>query len=603
MSTLVCIPVTRVRCRVLIAEGRAWTPVEELILWAISGGPRSIAELVAETNLPHQIVVTAISRLNRFHFAEIAVSDALHRFVASTFGRDSVRSGDPLPFFPNERETPVNFVIERIGGQMFAARDVLPIRDLDRLRKGAKSRWPVDLAVTGGSLDLGQDAMVARVEQFVSRGPERKLITIHSGTVAISNEHIGVYVENGVVRDLPEKASDALRANIFAAAAGHGGEHTFSVPFAATEAIEEAPAPISCEFSPDDIIVGGPAQRMLCEQMITDAGSRVVLHSTFIDVETFRSFIPAMRAACGRDVRIDILWGAAHDEETEIRYEKVAKEIARLVRDDPVLEGRVKVGMQSTGSHAKIILTDTLDGDWIAAVGSCNWLKTGFQSVEITMLLRHPHLVARVARVLQKMCGERPLADGLANVLAILARNLARKRGKDGAALVDVITGEAHDALMRYASGVARERFVIGMHKLGANAMPGALLPAGAAAGPSKDVKVLYTMLSGPVKKQKEYARQLEKEWAAAGVELIRVRGTKLHGKFLLWDNDNIVATSLNWGSAATAPEFPLGDIGVHVQAPGIADSVWGNLVSIFPELQRQKSALRRDKTVAASRS
>lgn len=601
MSTLVCIPVTRVKCRIIVAEGRDWTPVEELILWAISRRPCSIAELVTESNLPHQVVVTAIFRLNRFRFAEIAVSDASHKFVASAFGRDAVRSGERLPFFPNESESTAHFVIERIGGQMFAARDVLRVRDLDRLRKGAKSRWPVVLNVTGESLDLGSDAMVARVEQFVARGRERKLAAIQSGTARISQEHIGVYVENDIVRDLPEKARDTLRANILAAAAGHGGAHTFSVPFAATEAKEAAPAPISCEFSPDDIIVGGPAQRMLCEQMITDAESRVVLHSTFIHVDTFQSLMPAMRVACGRDVRIDILWGAAHDEKTTTRYEKVAKEIARLVREDSVLERRVRIGLQSTGSHAKIILTDTLDGDWIAAVSSCNWLKTGFRSVEITTLLRHPHLVARVARALQQMCSERPLADGLANVLAILARNLARKRGKDGPALVDVITGEAHDALMRHASGEARERFVVGMHKLGANAMPGALLPAGAAAEPSKEVKVLYTMNSGPVRKPN--ARELKNKWAAAGVDLIRVRGTPLHGKFLLWDNDNVLATSLNWGSAATAPEFPLGDIGVHVQAPGIADSVWGNLISMFPELQRQESALGCDKTVLGLKS
>lgn len=593
MSTLVCIPVTRVKCGVLVAQGRAWTPVEELILWAISQRPCSIAELVNETSLPHQVVVTAISRLNRFHFAEIAVSDASHKFVASAFGRDAVRSGDPLPFFPNESEEWVSFVIDRIGGQIFAAREVLRIRDqdLDRLRKGKKSRWPVVLNVTGGRLDLSSEAMTARVEKFVSRGRERKLAAIHSGTVTITHEYIGVVVENGVVRDLPEKADVKLRADILAAADGHGGAHTFSVPFAATEEKEVATAPISCEFSPDDIIVGGPAQRTLCEQMITDAGSRLVLHSTFIHVETFQSLMPAMRVACGRDVRIDILWGAAHDDETKIRYAEVAKDIARLIREDPVLERRVRIGLQSTGSHSKIILADTMGGDWIAAVSSCNWLRTKFLSVEITTLLRHPLLVARVARALQQMCGERGLADRLANTLAILASRLARKRGKPGPALVDVITGEAHDALMRLASGEARERFVVGMHKLGANAMPGALLPAGAAAGPSKEVKVLYTMNSGPVRKPN--ARDLENKWAAAGVDLIRVRGIPLHGKFVLWDNDNVLTTSLNWGSAATEPEFPLGDIGVHVHAPDIADSVWRNLVSLIPELQRQVSALK----------
>ncbi len=58
-----------------------------------------------------------------------------------------------------------------------------------------------------------------------------------------------------------------------------------------------------------------------------------------------------------------------------------------------------------------------------------------------------------------------------------------------------------------------------------------------------------------------------------------------LHGKFLLWDDDNVVISSLNWGSASSDPEFPLGDIGVHVTAPGVASNLMDRLVAIFPKL------------------
>jgi hypothetical protein len=59
-----------------------------------------------------------------------------------------------------------------------------------------------------------------------------------------------------------------------------------------------------------------------------------------------------------------------------------------------------------------------------------------------------------------------------------------------------------------------------------------------------------------------------------------------LQGKFLLWDEDNVVTSSLNWGSASSDPDFPLGDIGVHIRAAGIGESVYQRLVSIFPKLQ-----------------
>jgi hypothetical protein len=122
------------------------------------------------------------------------------------------------------------------------------------------------------------------------------------------------------------------------------------------------------------------------------------------------------------------------------------------------------------------------------------------------------------------------------------------------------------------------------MHKLGATARPGALLPAEAASRSSKSVKVLYTMASGPLKKR--HARELEREAAEDGVLLMRMSDIPLHGKFLLWDEDNVVTSSLNWGSASNDPDFPLGDIGVHVQAPGIGESVFKRLAAIFPKLQ-----------------
>lgn len=43
-----------------------------------------------------------------------------------------------------------------------------------------------------------------------------------------------------------------------------------------------------------------------------------------------------------------------------------------------------------------------------------------------------------------------------------------------------------------------------------------------------------------------------------------------MHGKFLIWDNDNVVITSLNWSSAGTRRDNPWGEIGIHVSKPDI---------------------------------
>lgn len=426
--------------------------------------------------------------------------------------------------------------------------------------------------------------MVSRIERLVVRGREQKLAAIVAGTVTMSREYIGVAVQNGVARDLPEQAGQALREVVIAAAGQAGHAKSVAVHYAG-EAAEAATAePISCDFQPEDIVLGGSAQGELLRDLLGRAGSRMVIHSTFIDYDDFMRLLPDFQAACRRDVEIDVLWGAAHGEDAKSQYAATAKRMAALVRTDPVLHRRLRIGPQSTGSHSKLLLLDSLDGGWIGVVSSCNWLKSQFRSVEISTVLRHPRLVAGIATALQKMAGARGLADELANEMAILSRYLTAQPGKTGSASVSLITGTDHDAILRTATGAAQRRFMIGMHKLGATARPGALLPAEAASKQAREVQVLYTNPSGPLKNR--HARELQKEAAEHGVRLLRMNPIPLHGKFLLWDDDNVVTSSLNWGSASSDPEFPLGDIGVHINAPGIASNLMDRLVAIFPKLK-----------------
>jgi cardiolipin synthase A/B len=586
MSALVYIPVYRVKCQVVVEEGRAWTPVEELILWAISQRVLSIAELASEANLSHQIVVSAISRLMRFRLAKVVVVGGVHKFGASAFGARAVTSGNELPFFPNPREMWISFVIERVSGRVLWARDVRYVRewDVEGARKGQDGRRTIVLAVTGEALDISHDAMVARITQLVARGREQRLAKIVAGTATTPSGHIGASVENGVVRDLPEQAGQKLREVVIAAAGRTRSGRTLPVPYAGPAPSLAKAEPVSCEFAPDDIVIGGSAQRDLLRDLLANAGSRMVIHSTFIALKDFELLVPEFRSACVRGVTIDILWGAAHGEDAQRRYEETAAGVAALVRGDPVLHRRIRIGLQSTGSHSKLLLVDRLEGGWLGVASSCNWLKSPFRSVEISAVLRHPRLVARIAGALQKMAGTRGLADELANEMAVLGRDLEWLRGRTGPARIDVIAGPAHDTMMRLASREAQRRLMIGTHKLGAAARPGALLPAEAASGPSKSVKVLYTEPSGPLKAR--HVRELEKEAAGHGVLLMHMKPIPLHGKFLLWDEDNVVTSSLNWGSASSDPDFPLGDIGVHIRAPGIGGSVYQRLLAIFPKLQ-----------------
>ena len=68
------------------------------------------------------------------------------------------------------------------------------------------------------------------------------------------------------------------------------------------------------------------------------------------------------------------------------------------------------------------------------------------------------------------------------------------------------------------------------------------------------EAELLYAMPTGPLKKR--HARDLVVEAAGNGIRLARVDRPPLHAKFVTWDSDDVVVTSLNWGSAMGDVDF-----------------------------------------------
>ena len=204
-----------------------------------------------------------------------------------------------------------------IGGESPLAR-----KDIQSSGHGQR----IVLSVTGTELDITHEAMVARIDRLVARGRgrEQKLAAIVAGTATMSREFIGVAVQNGVVRDLPEQAGPALRKVVIAAAGQAGKAKKVAVPYAGQATAAVIAEPVSCDIQPDDIVLGGSAQGELLRNLLGRAASRMVIHSTFIDYDDFTKLLPDFQAACRRDVEIDVLWGAAHGEDAKSQYAATA---------------------------------------------------------------------------------------------------------------------------------------------------------------------------------------------------------------------------------------------------------------------------------------
>jgi cardiolipin synthase A/B len=145
MTVLIAVPVFRVGCKVGIDRGRAWSAIEEVMLWGITRQSKTVSDLSRETNLPRQLIIASIARLMRFRLIEVTPQDEAVAFRASEYGFKAVSSGNPLPFFPKRMSRRVSFVIEWATGDFF------PTRQVTRLL----SVYKLELERAGGSGSSG----------------------------------------------------------------------------------------------------------------------------------------------------------------------------------------------------------------------------------------------------------------------------------------------------------------------------------------------------------------------------------------------------------------------------------------------------------------
>jgi len=581
---LIAIPVYHLACRVGIDKGRTWSVVDELLLCAIAQSPRTIDELALAARLPRSMVVASLSRMMRFRLVEISLMAGRAAFAPSRIGGAFV--GRTLPHFPKRVARRVAFVVERATGALFRRRDVRLVHTstLDRERQlGVDVRL---VGVEGGEPEMDPETNFRRLATLSVRAYDEQLVTIDDRTASRRDDEVlAVDVVDGVVTGLPRDAEPRFRA-LVQRLAHEPRKGDVQVRYVGPVAnVECRGTVVTCDVRPEHVIVGGEAHMTAFLQSVTRAEHQVIVHSTFLAFDKFEAFRDALRAACARGVRIDVLWGAEGDEETVSRNTAAASQIMAAVRGDPDLAGRLRVHMRSTGSHAKMILSDAADDSWTAIVGSCNWLLSPFRSVELSAVLRDPHAVAQAARALSRLVARRAAAfDELGSELGLLARALEQWPAASApTGSVAILEGEAHERVAREASGRAKQRLVFGSHRLGATARPGALLQCAAAASRAGvEATLLYTRASGPMKSSD--ASALEDEMTALGVRLVRTSPPRLHGKFLAWDDDDVVVTSFNWASATVDACFAQAELGVHIRGPGVAADVLRRVEEALPE-------------------
>jgi cardiolipin synthase A/B len=393
-----------------------------------------------------------------------------------------------------------------------------------------------------------------------------------------------VVVDGDDMRGLPDTAPAALVSEVARVAKTTQAARPIVVDSMIEDDDTFALGPtVSARIEDDDVLFNGKAHYDLMKQVLSSATKRIFIHSTFLRKDGFSAWTREFREAVRKGARIDIFWGSGTTDEPGEKTMRAATAIAQEIASDDVLRERVRIHLKSTGSHAKLLVADDGEDNYFAVVGSCNWLYTNFQRMELSVVMREPALVAEALETFATLVSRPGFRAETAAELHTRATVIARRPALGGPHTVRFVQGQAHDAVLREASGSQPSRFIIASDKFGNSAFPGAIIPAEVvAAAASTEPVVIYGSVAGKV--TGVGAASLAMDVRERGVRLLRI-SEGFHAKFLLWGDDDVAVTSINWCSWTSPPGSKLGEIGVHVHRTGLARTLAHKLSMIWPNL------------------
>jgi cardiolipin synthase len=583
MSVLVAIPIRRVSAKAVIEKGRGWSALDELILWALSRETQSASKLADDIDVPRRVVLTMILRMMRFRLVESAIFAGVPAFRTTAYGKAVVASGSSIPTAKQRVSRNVAFVYDTISGTVYKRRDVEAKPDLviQSLREnGIDVR---DIQVRGTLPRTTPPENFARIQK-VLREDENLLFFDGDTFVERRNEFMMVVVDGDDMRGLPDTAPSALVAEIARVAKTTQAARPIVVDSMIDHDEEPVIRPaVPARISDEDIVFGGNAHRDLLKKILGAATRRIFVHSTFLRKDGFSNWTREFREAVRKGAKIDVYWGSGTTDEPGETTMREATALAKEVAADDVLRDRVRVHLKSTGSHAKILIADDGEENFLAVIGSCNWLYTRFDRLELSVVIREPALVAEAFETFAALVSRPGFRAETAAELHTRATVLARRPAIGGPHAARFIQGQAHEAILREASGSQPTRFLIASDKFGNSAFPNAIMPAEVAAATARtEPVVVYGSTAGKV--TGVGAANLTFDVRERGVRLLRI-SEGFHAKFLIWGDDDVVITSINWCSWTAPPDSRLGEIGMHVHRTGLARSLAHRLSIIWPQL------------------
>ncbi len=537
---------------------------------ALDRAPGTINEIAASLQIHGQIASSAMARLMQFGLVEIRLSP-MPALATSDIGREFIRSGRALPERAQDREVGISLVFEKVGHSVLRNRDVATVPLSKLPQPGLAVAFPLK------EPPETDDTLAQRVSDFMagSLRPGEWLCGVRAVSSVIEQRYLVVELDGPNGLALPEGASEGLARALEATV------KTGALP-QATASRPSSAAPTHTTFGADQFVVGFEEHLERFERIVGEASCDVFVLSTFVasqgderGKDRRERILRALDQAVGRGVRCHVFYGTSLDERAgnAVAIQELHQRLSAVRRS----RGFVLLQRESVGSHAKVVAADDGQGGAVVLLGSCNWLSSPFSSVEVSAEIRESQSVAIVLDALRAIVSRLASASRSVEALSFMASELRRARSAVSPAgtltirppaELTVVYADEHERLLRVAAHDASQSFVCCTNKVGATMVPALFNPAEIAGRRVQDARVYFSRYTGPVKRRHvaEHRDRLD-----GIVALVGVREPQLHAKFLTWDKDHVIVSSMNWGSQSGLASNRLDEIGLYLRGPGLA--------------------------------
>jgi phosphatidylserine/phosphatidylglycerophosphate/cardiolipin synthase-like enzyme/predicted transcriptional regulator len=568
------IPAWHYTAAVIVERVWGWSPVEEAILLALLKKPGSSVDVARDLEIPVQVAKSAVTRLMQHGLLELRLIPSPALSVTKP-GEAFVYKGMPLPERSEMRRVGISAVYEPF------ARNVLPRRDtgFQRYRKSEDGDVTLTIPHDGETANINSTFEV--YARCFAEGRLRVGETVHSTDADTSRVAMGMMVfPFSDIRDgvFPPDATDELKRVLQDAIEGRAPrkKKVRSQSRNAAEGVR-----VETTFQPNQIVAGGAVHLDRFIAIVEAARSDVIVLSTWVALQDDQVGRPnkerlwqALERAVSRGVNCHLFHGAPPEEK---KHAEAINELRVRLLKHADIPACANVHLKTRDTHAKFLAADDGCGGAAIVIGSCNWLQTPYYSFELSLELRDGAAAACGLSLFAETLAAQPGAMRTVDLLQRLAAHVGRLRsstfasraGKADAvgATLRVLRAHEHLHVLRTATREAEKRIICGTNRLGAPMEPALFDPLREAEGRVLDRRILYGVPSKPIRKR--HVR--EAEALEGGVFAVPISNPTLHGKFFLWDDDDIVVTSMNLGSKQADPLKPLDEVGLHFHAPGAA--------------------------------